>query len=222
MHDSIVQCCCVPCDLLIKCSCVMVLRCDFMLWYRSVMVQWYDLMVWCCYGVGVWFYGIVLLYDYVPRVKVVWKFYEGYVIAPLPTLEHLSIKLVPRIFFEFPIKTSNKMSKSNKIFDAKERINLEVILLVMERNSLTWRINFYRWFKFGDRLGRPKLSGFVSTSHPKHIDVFSLLSTAKGQRPRNYSSCCYCCSCWIFCLIYALSTSTTMLPPFFKYFKLSL
>ena len=45
-----------------------------------------------------------------------------------------------------------------------------------------------------------------------------LLSAADGQRPRNYSSCC-CCS-WIFHLIYALSTSTTMLPPiFYKYFK---
>ena len=36
-----------------------------------------------------------------------------------------------------------------------------------------------------------------------------LLSAAKGQRPRNYSSCC----CWIFCLIYALSNSTTVVPP---------
>ena len=34
-----------------------------------------------------------------------------------------------------------------------------------------------------------------------------------GRRPRNYSSCC-CCS-WIFHLIYALSTSTTVLPPIF-------
>ena len=47
---------------------------------------------------------------------------------------------------------------------------------------------------------------------------YGLLSAAVGQRPRNYSSCC----CWIFLLIYALSTSTTMLPPFFKYCKLSL
>ena len=38
---------------------------------------------------------------------------------------------------------------------------------------------------------------------------------AEGQRPSNYSSCCS----WIFCLIYALSTSTTVLPPIFKYFK---
>ena len=35
------------------------------------------------------------------------------------------------------------------------------------------------------------------------------LSAAEGQRPRNYLSCC--CS-WIFCLIYALSTPTTLLP----------
>ena len=42
------------------------------------------------------------------------------------------------------------------------------------------------------------------------------LSAAEGQRPRNYSSCC--CS-WIFRLVYALLTSTTVLPPFFKYFK---
>ena len=45
-----------------------------------------------------------------------------------------------------------------------------------------------------------------------------LLSAAEGQRPRNYSSCC--CS-WIFCLIYALSTSTTVLPPFFNILNLS-
>ena len=38
------------------------------------------------------------------------------------------------------------------------------------------------------------------------------MSAAEGQRPSNYSSCC--CS-WIFCLIYALSTSTTVLPPIF-------
>ena len=44
----------------------------------------------------------------------------------------------------------------------------------------------------------------------------ALLSAAEGQRPSNYSSCC--CS-WIFRLVYALSTSTTVLPPFFKYFK---
>ena len=37
-----------------------------------------------------------------------------------------------------------------------------------------------------------------------------------GRRPRNYSSSCYCS--WIFCLIYALSTSTTLLPPIFKIF----
>ena len=34
---------------------------------------------------------------------------------------------------------------------------------------------------------------------------------AEGQRPSNYSSCCS----WIFRLIYALSTSTTVLPPIF-------
>ena len=42
-----------------------------------------------------------------------------------------------------------------------------------------------------------------------------LLSAAECQRPSNYSSCC-CCS-WIFRLIYALSTSTTVLPPIFLY-----
>ena len=40
-----------------------------------------------------------------------------------------------------------------------------------------------------------------------------LLSAAEGQRPRNYSSCC----CWIFHLIYALSTPTTVLPLIFPY-----
>ena len=39
-----------------------------------------------------------------------------------------------------------------------------------------------------------------------------LLSAAKGQRPRNYLSCS---CCWIFHLIYALSTSTTVLPLIF-------
>ena len=43
------------------------------------------------------------------------------------------------------------------------------------------------------------------------------LSAAESQRPRNYLSCC--CS-WIFCLIYALSTSTTLTPP--SFFSLSL
>ena len=37
----------------------------------------------------------------------------------------------------------------------------------------------------------------------------TFLSVAEG-RPRNYLSCC-----WIFCLIYALSTSPTMLPPIY-------
>ena len=68
--------------------------------------------------------------------------------------------------------------------------------------------------------------GFLRTStkmeqHPGPNPTFKqtlsknlhLLSAAEGQRPRNYSSCC-CCS-WIFCLIYALSTSTTVLPPIF-------
>ena len=41
---------------------------------------------------------------------------------------------------------------------------------------------------------------------------YIFLSAAEGQRPSNYSSCR--CS-WIFRLIYALSTSTTVLPPIF-------
>ena len=40
------------------------------------------------------------------------------------------------------------------------------------------------------------------------------LSAAEGQRHSNYLSCCS----WIFCLIYVLSTSTTVLPPIFKIF----
>ena len=43
-----------------------------------------------------------------------------------------------------------------------------------------------------------------------------LLSAAKGQRPRNYLSCCY--SCRISHLAYALSTPTTMLPQFLLFF----
>ena len=31
----------------------------------------------------------------------------------------------------------------------------------------------------------------------------------------QYRSCCCCSCCWIFCLIYAFSTSTTVLPPIF-------
>ena len=42
----------------------------------------------------------------------------------------------------------------------------------------------------------------------------SFLSAAEGQRPKNYSSCC-CSCCWIFWLIYALSTSTTVLHPIY-------
>ena len=37
----------------------------------------------------------------------------------------------------------------------------------------------------------------------------------KSKDPRNYLSCC--CS-WIFCLVYALSTSTTLLPLILYYF----
>ena len=37
-----------------------------------------------------------------------------------------------------------------------------------------------------------------------------------GQRPRNYLSFCSC-SCWIFCLIYALPTATTRLTLFFNF-----
>ena len=44
------------------------------------------------------------------------------------------------------------------------------------------------------------------------------LSAAEGQRPRNDFSCCSCSL--IFCLIYALSTSTTLTPP--SVFSLSL
>ena len=46
-------------------------------------------------------------------------------------------------------------------------------------------------------------------------EKMQFLSPAEGQRPRNYLSCC--CSL-IFRLIYASSTPTTMLPPFFKIF----
>ena len=42
---------------------------------------------------------------------------------------------------------------------------------------------------------------------------------AEGQRPRNYLSCC--CS-WIFRLIYALSTSTTLPPLHFHLYLLPL
>ena len=41
---------------------------------------------------------------------------------------------------------------------------------------------------------------------------FCLRPKAKDQRPRNYLSCCSSSSCWIFCLIYALSTPSTILP----------
>ena len=44
-----------------------------------------------------------------------------------------------------------------------------------------------------------------------------MLSAAKVQRPRNYLSCCS----WIFHLIYALSTPTTMLLQIFPYISLS-
>ena len=63
------------------------------------------------------------------------------------------------------------------------------------------------------------------------MGMIRFLSAAEGQRPRNYSSfycCCLwpkagnylsynCCSCWIFRLVYALSTPTTVLPPFIIY-----
>ena len=51
------------------------------------------------------------------------------------------------------------------------------------------------------------------------VDSSHCLFAAEGQRPRNYWSCG---SCWIFHLIFALSTPTTVLPPIFlKYLKLS-
>ena len=49
--------------------------------------------------------------------------------------------------------------------------------------------------------------------------TFLFLSAAEGQRPRNYLSCCSCYSSWIFHLMYALSTSITLLP---LHFSLSL
>ena len=48
--------------------------------------------------------------------------------------------------------------------------------------------------------------------------VLFLFSAADGRRPRNYLSCC--CTCWIFRLVYALSTPTTVLPVFFILFVL--
>ena len=43
------------------------------------------------------------------------------------------------------------------------------------------------------------------------------LSGAEGQRPRNYLSCHSSSYSWIFCLIYALSTSTNLLPLHFSH-----
>ena len=48
----------------------------------------------------------------------------------------------------------------------------------------------------------------------KYSNGKTILPAVEGQRPRNYLSCYFCC-CWIFHLIYALSTSTTVLPLFF-------
>ena len=47
----------------------------------------------------------------------------------------------------------------------------------------------------------------LTTASRKSFSCFVLLSAAEGQRSRNYLSCCCC----IFCLIYALSTPTTVL-----------
>ena len=41
-----------------------------------------------------------------------------------------------------------------------------------------------------------------------YLDAIFIWSAAEGQRPRNYLTCCS----WIFRCIYALSTSTTLLP----------
>ena len=48
----------------------------------------------------------------------------------------------------------------------------------------------------------------------KYSNGKTILPAFEGHRPRNYLSCYFCC-CWIFHLIYALSTSTTVLPLFF-------
>ena len=57
--------------------------------------------------------------------------------------------------------------------------------------------------------------------------VRPFLSAAEDKRPRNYLSCC--CSCWIFCFAYALSTPTTcshyfslLLLSFYHYLSLCL
>ena len=58
------------------------------------------------------------------------------------------------------------------------------------------------------------LTGYVQLTKCRIQWNLVITIMSEGQRPRNYSSCC-CCSCWIFCLIYALSTPTIVLPPIF-------
>ena len=79
-----------------------------------------------------------------------------------------------------------------------------------ERSAISRSSNWSRKSR-----GRSKRQVFPIT-WPVHclsicLSICLCLSAAKGQRPSNYSSCCS----WIFCLIYALSTSTTVLPPIF-------
>ena len=50
------------------------------------------------------------------------------------------------------------------------------------------------------------ISKYIDKSSRLPSTIELLLSAAEGQRPRNYLSCC----CWIFPLIYVLSTSTTV------------
>ena len=67
------------------------------------------------------------------------------------------------------------------------------------------------------RLTDPKMHGSCVYSCIKVVIIFSLRPKVKDSR--NYLS--YCCS-WIFCLIYALSTPTTVAPPKCLFFPLFL
>ena len=86
---------------------------------------------------------------------------------------------------------------------------------VQSRRSVWWRWRSILYGRLGRR-PRPERSKSHRGELRPEINHASFLSAAEGQRPSNYSSCCYSCCCsWIFRLIYALSTYTTVLPPIF-------
>ena len=71
-----------------------------------------------------------------------------------------------------------------------------------------------RHFQFNLKLGHKEPHSLILRGSLAYLKIYVLPHIrcifVSARRPRNYSNCC-----WIFRLIYALSTFATMLPPIF-------